>query len=385
VALRYRQALQVTIIETHTLNGNGASPAGLATPVGLAARSQQPASLRGPVGFAIVGCGYWGVNYIRVLRELAGARVVAVCDQRIGRLREIESVYPDVRLTVDVHDALATPGVDAAVVCTEARSHTVVASACLDAGKHVLVEKPLATSAHEAEGLTELAASSGLVLMVGHTFLYNDGVRKVKEYIDEKRLGDIYYLYARRTNLGPIRHDVNAIWDLASHDVSICNYLLDSVPEWVSAVGARVLRNGREDVGFVSLSYPGGILAHLHASWADPNKVREVVVVGSESRVVFNDVDAVERVRVFEKGVTAPANGTVPSFGEHQLLIRDGDIISPKLDVSEPLKVQSSHFLDCIAGAAKPLTNGRLGRDVVRVMEAIDRSMRNLGAPAVVL
>ncbi len=254
-------------------------------------------------GVAVLGCGYWGVNYVRVLNELVGASVAVVCDAAEERLRAVAARFP---------------------------------------------------------------------------FIYNPGVQKMKEYIVDKRIGKIYYLYSRRTNLGPIRHDVNALWDLAAHDIAIFNYLLDSTPEWVSATGSRVLRNGREDVGFVCLSYPDGTLGHLHVSWADPNKVREVVVVGSDRRIVFNDLDAVERVRVFEKGV-APSNGDVHE--PYGFIIRDGDITSPAVENAEPLKVQCAHFLRCLDDGGRPLTGGREGREVVRVMEAIDRSLTRNGAP----
>jgi predicted dehydrogenase len=332
-----------------------------------------------PLGVAILGCGYWGVNYVRVLSELPGTRIVAVCDELPERLDEIQGRFPHVQTATNVADTLATEGVDAVIVATQARTHFSLASACLAAGKHVLVEKPLTTTTEDAEKLIEQADAKGLVLMVGHTFLYNHAVEKVKEYFTNDALGTVYYLYGRRTNLGPIRHDVNAVWDLASHDVAIFNHFLDSIPEWVSAVGAKVLRNSREDVGFVSLGYPNGVLGHLHASWADPNKVREVVVVGSERRILFNDVDSVEHVRVFEKGVTT--NGHPPGYGEHQLLMRDGDIVSPKIPVGEPLKNQCLHFADCVSAGKRPLTDGHLGRDVVRVMQAIDRSMRQRGVP----
>jgi predicted dehydrogenase len=336
-----------------------------------------------PIGVAILGCGYWGVNYVRVLSELPETRIVVVCDERVERLGEIQRRFPHIHTVTSVDDALATEGVDAAVVCTQAQTHFALTTACLESGKHVLVEKPLTTTAEDAEKLIDQAETNGLVLMVGHTFLYNHAVEKVKEYFATDALGVVYYLYGRRTNLGPIRHDVNALWDLASHDVAIFNHFLDAVPEWVSAVGAKVLNNSREDVGFVTLGYANGVLGHLHASWADPNKVREVVVVGSERRILFNDVDSVEHVRVFEKGVTSngDANGEAYGYGEHQLLMRDGDIISPKIPIGEPLKNQCMHFVECIIDGKRPLTDGRLGREVVRVMQAIDRSMQQRGVP----
>lgn len=334
------------------------------------------------IGVAIIGCGYWGVNYVRVMNELPGSRVVVLCDQRMDRLQEIGRRFPGAILTTDISEALQTDGVDAVIVCTEANSHYDIVLGCLTAGKHVLVEKPITTKPDDAEGLINLAQAEGLTLMVGHTFLYNPGVRKVKDYIQQGDLGRVYYLYSRRTNLGPIRHDVNALWDLAPHDVSIFNYLLDSTPDWVSAVGAKVLRNSREDVGFVSLRYPNGIVGNIHVSWADPNKVREVVVVGSNSRVVFSDVNVAEQVRVFKKGVEpVETQSEASSYGEYQLQMRDGDIVSPRIEASEPLKNQCNHFLECIATGGQPLTDGRGGQAVVRVIEAIDRSLERNGAP----
>ncbi len=332
------------------------------------------------VGVAILGCGYWGINYVRVFSELPESRVVVVCDQRPDRLEEIGRRFPGVQLTTQVEEALTVPGVDAAIVCTEAQTHYDITRRCLMTWKHVLVEKPVTTTAADAEVLIALAESMGLTLQVGHTFLYNPSIGKIKEYITHGQVGQVYYLYARRTNLGPIRRDVNALWDLAPHDVSIFNYLLDDVPQWASAVGAKVLRNCREDVGFVSLGYRNGIVAHIHVSWAEPNKVREVVVVGSDKRIVFDDLNPLERVRVFDKGV-APVTSEATSYGEYQFLMRDGDIVSPRIEVSEPLKNQCSHFLQCVKTGSRPLTSGRAGLDVVRVMEAIDRSIERNGAP----
>lgn len=332
------------------------------------------------IGVAVVGSGYWGVNHIRVFHELPGAHLHAICDQNTERLHEIGRRFQPAVLTGNLDDVLRMPGVDAVVVCTGATSHYAITRRCLLANKHVLVEKPLTTRAAEAEELGDLAAARNLVLMVGHTFLYNAGVRKIKEYISSGDIGRVYYMYATRTNLGPIRTDVSALWDLAPHDISIFNYLLDSTPTWVSAVGARVLRNGRDDVGFISLGYASGVVGHIHVSWANPNKVREIVVVGSNERIVFDDISATERVRVFEKGV-ASIEHEASSFGEHQLLMRDGDIISPKIEASEPLKNECVHFLECVSCNRPPLTGAREGIDVVRVMEAIDRSLAARGTP----
>ncbi len=332
------------------------------------------------VKVAVIGSGYWGVNYVRTFNELPQSEIVMVCDQQQARLDEIAKRYPGMEGTTEIDAVLRQNRITAVVVCTPATTHFEVASRAISAGKHVLVEKPITTTIAEAEQLIELAESKGVILMVGHTFVHNPGVRKLKTFLEQGGLGQPYYLYARRTNMGPIRRDVNALWDLAPHDVSIFNYLLGTAPVWVSAVGARVLGSSREDVGFVSLGYPDGIVGHIHVSWADPNKVREVVVVGSDKRIVFDDLNPLERVRVFEKGVrSVPAEAS--SYGEHQFQMRDGDIISPRVEISEPLRNQCLHFLECITEGIRPITSGRDGLDVVRVMKAIDSSLDRNGAP----
>jgi predicted dehydrogenase len=333
---------------------------------------------------AILGIGYWGVNYVRIFDELPDAEVAVVCDQHTARLDEVARRFPGVALTDDIDEALAVDGVDAVVVCTPARTHREIAGRALEAGKHVLVEKPLTTTVDEADELVNLSEVSERVLVVGHTFLYNPGVRKVRALLDQGALGDIYYLAARRTNLGPIRADVNAIWDLAPHDVAIFNHILGRKPEWVSAVGARVLGTSREDVGFVSLGYDDNLIAHAHVSWIDPHKVREVVVVGSDARVSFDDLNLTERVRVFEKGVKPAAGGQPRTFGEFHLQMRDGDIRSPSVPAVEPLKHVSGHFLHCVRRGERPRTNGEQGRDVVAVMQAVDESVARKGAPVFV-
>jgi predicted dehydrogenase len=332
---------------------------------------------------AVVGCGVWGMNYLRVFSELPDSVVVGACDQSDERLALVHKRFPSVRLFGVLQQVLYDPEIEAVVIATPATTHYEIARECLRHGKHVLVEKPITTRVEEGEELIELAEAGKLVLMVGHTFLYNSGIRKVKECMVQEEFGRVYYLHATRTNLGPIRQDVNAIWDLASHDVSIFNFLLDSQPLWVSATGARLLNNCREDVGFITLGYPDSILGNVHVSWADPNKVREVVVVGSNRRIVFDDMNNLERVKIFEKGVT-PSETEVDSFGEFKLLVRDGDIVSPKVDASEPLTNQGTHFLECIERGKRPLTDGRNGVDVVRVMQAVEKSLAAGGSPVAI-
>jgi len=331
-------------------------------------------------GVAVVGCGYWGVNYLRVLSELPEVGPVVACDGDPIRLKAVGERFRHIELSGKVEEVLAMPSIDAVVICTPASTHHEIARQCMEAGKHLLIEKPITTRAEEAEDLVELADELDLTMAVGHTFLYNPGIQKIKGYMEKGDLGSVYYLYSRRTNLGPIRHDVNALWDLAPHDISIFNYFLEAPPAWVSAVGRTVLRDTKEDFGFVSIGYESGVVAHIHVSWADPNKVREVVVVGSEQRIVFDDIKTSEQVRVYDKGVT-PDDSEASTFGEFRFSIRDGDIISPKVEISEPLKNQCRDFLESIASGRRPLSDGRAGLEVVRVMEAIDCSIGLNGAP----
>jgi predicted dehydrogenase len=332
------------------------------------------------VNIAIIGSGYWGINYVRVFSEIHDSKIVLVCDSNEDRLRAVRERYQLIGTSTNWEEAITSRWVDAVVIATPANAHFEMAERCLLAGKHVLVEKPIATRVDHAERLVQIAEEKGVVLMVGHTFLYNAGIRKVKELMSSDSFGKIYYLHATRTNMGPVREDVNAIWDLGSHDVAILNYLLDAQPQWVSAVGSQLFGNDRADVGFTTLHYPGGVIANIHSSWLDPNKVREVVVVGSKRRIVFDDLKNIERVRIFEKGV-APADMEADTFGEFRLLVRDGDIVSPWIETSEPLRNLATHFLQCVADGTQPLTDGTNGLAVVRVMSAIDESLKQSGAP----
>ena len=332
------------------------------------------------LGIAVIGSGYWGGNYVRLFTELPDTRVVAVCDQLTENLKRIDARFPGLKLTTNTDDLLQMDDIDAVVISTNATSHYAIAQRFIRARKPVLLEKPMTISVRDAEALVELAEDSGTVLMVGHIYLYNTAIREVKTYIECGAIGRLYYLYAQRTNLGPIRDDVNALWDLAPHDIAVFNYLVGASPVWVSAVGHRVL-DSCEDVGFIVLGYANNIIGQIHVSWVDPDKVRQIVVVGSEMRILFNDLNPQEPVRIFEKGVQVRPD--IPAaYDQDRFSIRNGNIVSPNIKLTEPLRAQGMHFVDCVRNGTRPLSDGRNGLEVVRVMEAIDHSIRQRGAPA---
>jgi len=327
----------------------------------------------------VVGSGYWGINYVRLLSQLPDVKLVGVCDRSENRLQETKKNFPLVKLYKDLDEVLDSCDFNTAVVCTNPSNHFEIASRLLNAEKHLLVEKPITTTSKDALRLNELADQKGLILMVGHIFLFNCGIARVKEEVDNGHLGKIHYMYSRRTNLGPIRNDVNAVWDLAPHDISIFNYFMNSSPDWVSAIGSTILRPDIPDVGFIALKYANGVIGHIHVSWVDPNKVREVGVVGSEQRVFFNDLSS-EKVTIYKKGIAASSLPFL-SYGDYQLALRDGDIISPRLEVCEPLKAQVEHFIDCVRNGQRPICDGISGANVVKVLEAADKSIKLNGSP----
>lgn len=334
------------------------------------------------VKIGLIGFGHWGPNYLRVFSEMDGCEVVACCEIDPNKLKKSARSHGRLKLSSDHKELIADPEVDAVVVTTPAKTHYEIARLALLCRKHLLVEKPLALSLDEAEELIELAEDSALVLMVGHTFLYHKALRKVKEYIDSGDAGRIYYLQSTRTHMGLIRADVGALWDLAPHDVSIFNFLLGEIPCQVSAVAGCYL-DGYEDVAFATFSYPSGALANMHVSWLNANKVRSLEVIGSRARIVFDDIDNLEKVRLFQKGVSL--GDGYSNFGEFQYLLRDGDIISPKIDLAEPLKDQCVDFLRCIWSGSKPLSDGQSGLEVVRALEAAERSIRGKGSPVALM
>lgn len=334
------------------------------------------------VAVGIIGCGRWGQNYVRVFSELESSQVVGVCDVDADRLDLVRRRFPQAPTFSRVDAMLKEASPQAVVVALPVSQQAAVVEAALRAGKHVLVEKPFVTGGEQGAPLVEAATAAGVTLMVGYTFLYNSAVRKLKESVTDRAqgVGDLYYMHAVRTALGPVRQDVNAAWDLASHDVAIFSYLLESWPTQVSAAGAKFLTGGHEDVVFATLTYPCGVVGHIHVSWADPHRVRMVVVVGSQQRIVFDDMNIEERLKVYEQGVYMSGKDT-DSFGEFMLAIRDGDVHSPKLEVSEPLKNECEHFLASIADGTPAMTDGRFGLNVISVLAAIDRSLAEGGAP----
>ena len=328
------------------------------------------------VRVAVVGVGYWGPNFARIMDELSDASLVAVCDSDSKRLDRLAATYPQARFTGKVDEIIAAPDIDAVVVATGSDSHYDIASRCLDAGKHVLVEKPLALSSKDAQALIDAAASKDLVLLVGHLLRYHRGVARLKKYIDEGFLGKIRYIYTTRVNLGRIRKEESALWSFATHDISVIAHLVGSEARSVSATGQAYVRKGIYDVVFVTIHFADDVMAHLHVSWLDPHKIRQVTVVGDKKMAVLDDMEATEKLRIYDKGVDF-----VPSYGDYgeSLTLRVGDIYIPKIDLVEPLKAECQHFLDCVLKGATPMTDGATGLKVVRVLEAADRSLREGG------
>jgi predicted dehydrogenase len=335
------------------------------------------------VVLAQIGCGYWGPNLLRVFSGQPGCRVKWVAEPRPERREYVRSSYPLVDVVDSGPAVLDDPEVDGVVIATPASTHFDLARAALLAGKHVLVEKPLAFTLKDADALVELSDRSGRVLMIGHTFLYNDAVRRMRELIEAGEVGDIHYVYTQRLNLGQIRTDVNVWWNLAPHDVSILAYLLGGQKaETVTAQGVAQLQAGIEDVVFAVARYPSGVTAHVHVSWLDPGKVRKVIVVGSRKMLVYDDVRD-QKLAVFDRGIDrVPALGDRMDFDcydGYQLIRRMGDVVLPNVEVREPLKVEAAHFLECVRTGAAPLTGPRHGRDVVATLEAGQRSLAGGG------
>lgn len=328
----------------------------------------------------IIGLGHWGPNYLRIFSGIESATVVACAEADATKHARFKHLYSSVRFVTDANAVIADPEIDAVIIATPTATHFKLTQSALEHKKHVLVEKPLTPTSAEAQQLVAIADREKRILMVGHTFLYNTAVQAVKKMIQAGELGHLHYFSAVRTNLGPIRQDVNALVDLAPHDISTLLYWLDQMPETVSATGACYLNPKVEDIAFVTLRFPNSVLAQVHVSWLEPVKVRRTTVIGDRKMAVFNDIDAMEPLRVFDKGVTlAPKSYT--NFQEFQMIIREGDVVIPKIAPAEPLQAQCRDFLSAVDQRKAPVSDGVFGVRVVQVLEAALHSMRSGGQP----
>lgn len=327
----------------------------------------------------LIGLGYWGVNHLRVINEMPGAAPIACSDLVEANFERVRHTYPHVACFRNPDRLLAHPGVDVVVISTPASTHYDLARRALLAGKHVLVEKPVALRAEQGEELGALADARGLVFMVAHTFIFNPAVVEAKRRLKSGQLGDPYYLHFTRTGLGPIRNDVNVMWDLVPHDVSIAMYLLDEHDaEVVNASSGEFLRPDVSDVVFLTLRFASGVIAHVHASWLEPRKKREMTIIGSEKMLVFDDMNPTDKLAIYDRGVlVGPVTG---DFAEFQLSVRVGDVLLPKVEGGEPLREQWQHFLTCVREGERPLTDAGAGTQVVRLLEGAQALLEPGGA-----
>lgn len=323
----------------------------------------------------VIGYGYWGPNVVRNFHGLPNCQLVAVCDKSPKALKQVSASYPSIECTNEARDIFASPDIDAVAVVTPVSTHYELARQCLENGKHVFVEKPFTATVAQAETLIELAEKKHRTIMVDHTFLFTGAVRKMKELIEQKVLGTLHYYDSVRVNLGLFQHDINVIWDLAPHDLSIMNYLIETPPEAVVATGASHF-NGLEDVAYITVYFPNSTIAHIHVNWLSPVKVRTTLIGGEQKMLMWNDLEVGEKVKIYDKGVSV-----TNEQGVYDLLVsyRSGDMWAPKVEQTEALQVEAKYFVDCIMHNTRPMNDGRAGLRVVQLLEAADRSLKERG------
>jgi predicted dehydrogenase len=327
------------------------------------------------IRFGIIGYGYWGPNIVRNLRSLDSAQIVAICDNSAAALRRAKQAYPDVHVTSNASELLSAPDIDAIAVITPVWAHFELAKSALRNGKHVFVEKPFTSTSSQAEELIELAERNNLRIMVDHTFLFTGAVKKIRQLIDDNTLGKLYYYDSTRVNLGLFQHDVNVLWDLAPHDLSIVDHLIGERPEAIVATGARHL-NGLTDVAFMTAYFPDNVIAHINVNWLSPVKVRTTLIGGEKKMLVWNDLEADEKIKVYDKGVQLASRE-----GLYELLVsyRTGDMWAPKIEATEALKAELAYFVDCIQNGDTPFNDGMAGLRVVKMLEAAEESLSRKG------
>ena|SRR5579862_858541 len=327
------------------------------------------------VRVGVIGYGYWGPNVARNIYSLDNCEIVSICDQNPASLRRASQALAGIKLTTNSAELLTSPNIDAIAVVTPVWTHFELAKAALENGKHVFVEKPFTSTRQQAEELIELADRTHLKIMVDHTFLFNGAVRKIRELVDAGTLGQLYYFDSTRVNLGLFQHDVNVVWDLAPHDLSIMDYIIDAKPEALVATGGRHV-NGHADMAFITIYFPGDVVAHINVNWLSPVKVRTTLIGGEKKMLVWNDLEPDEKIKIYDKGVQI-SDGK----GVYELLVsyRSGDVWAPKVEQSEALKVELAYFIDCILKDRTPFNDGAAGLRVVKLLEAADQSLREKG------
>jgi len=325
----------------------------------------------------VIGCGYWGPNLIRNFFQMPEAEMKIAADLSQDRLKYLQSLYPGLSITTDYMDIIDNPEIDAVAIATPVFTHRRFVMEALAKGKHVFVEKPMASSLKDARDMIALAEKMQKRLMVGHTFEYHAAVRKIKEIIDSGELGDVYYINSQRLNLGLFQKDINVVWDLAPHDISIILYLLGKEPEEIVTTGTCHVNPEIQDVATVSMTFKDNIIAFIQCSWLDPNKVRKMTIVGSKKMLVYDDIQQNEKLWIFDKGVDVPSH--YDTFADFQYSYRYGDITIPKIDNYEPLKFELQHFVECIENGGTPQTDGQNGLRVVKILEAAQHSIDNGG------
>ena len=327
------------------------------------------------MNFGVIGYGYWGPNVVRNLASLEGLNVVSIAEMSAAARQRAQKAYPGVHVTSDARELLSSPTIDAVAVITPVWTHYELAKAALENGKHVFVEKPLTSTTRQAEELIELASRKNLTIMVDHTFLFTGAVRKICELLHGGTLGKLYYYDSTRVNLGLFQHDINVLWDLAPHDLSIMDYLIKARPEAVAATGEKHL-NGHEDIAYMTLYFPDSVIAHINVNWLSPVKVRTTLIGGEKRMVVWNDLDADEKVKVYDKGVNITSRE-----GVYDLLVsyRSGDMWAPHLEQSEALRQELDYFVNCVSTGQKPHNDGLAGLRVVKMLEAATESLNQRG------
>lgn len=329
------------------------------------------------INVSVLGCGHWGPNLIRNFNGIDGCRTKTVCDTDKRRLEYMKGLYPNINTTCDLQTILEDSEITAVAIATPAGMHYSMAKACLEAGKHVLIEKPMATSSAQCQELVDLAEERRLVLAVGHTFIYSSPIKKIKELVKSGALGEILYVSSRRLNLGLYQKDINVAWDLAPHDISVLLHILGHMPTAVNCQGKAHITPGVEDITNMTLFFPTGAVATIQSSWLDPNKTREMTFVGSKRMLVYNDLEPMEKIKIYDKRVETPPY--YDTFADFHYSYHYGDIYSPFLQQSEPLRGEAQHFIECVRTGAKPDTCGDTGLKVVRILEAASASLRENG------